>query len=144
MLVKLGELPPPGGRASTVRVIDASRQPETYEYLKRLKEQWESSSPNTLIIRMRKSSKNLINRNPSQRLKPPAEKPAAPKTEVTRAANANDPHYVSLADDDAKANENSTANNSSRTDNSSPTQPDPVRQILFGQMMNSSAERLPR
>ncbi len=36
---ELGELPPPGGRQSTLRVVDASRQPETYEYLKRLKEQ---------------------------------------------------------------------------------------------------------
>ncbi len=50
LLVKLGELPPPGGRQSTVRVIDASRQPETFEYLKRLKEQWERVSPNPLIL----------------------------------------------------------------------------------------------
>lgn len=50
LLVKLGELPPPGGRASTVRVIDASRQPETYEYLKRLQEQWNRISPNPLEL----------------------------------------------------------------------------------------------
>ena len=50
LLVKLGEIPPEGGRRSTTRVIDASRQPETYEYLKRLKEQWDKVSPNPLII----------------------------------------------------------------------------------------------
>ncbi len=50
LLVKLGELPPEGGNSSTVRVIDASRQPETYEYLKRLKEQWDRVSPNPLTI----------------------------------------------------------------------------------------------
>lgn len=50
LLVKLGELPPEGGNKSTVRIIDASRQPETFEYLQRLKEQWDKVSPNPLII----------------------------------------------------------------------------------------------
>ncbi len=50
LLVKLGELPPPGGRNSNIRVIDASKQPATYEYLLRLKEQWERVSPNSLVI----------------------------------------------------------------------------------------------
>ncbi|MCA9132133.1 MAG: hypothetical protein KDA45_03230 [Planctomycetales bacterium] len=50
LLVKLGEIPPDGGRQSTMRVMDASRQPETYEYLKRLKEQWDRISPNPLIL----------------------------------------------------------------------------------------------
>ncbi len=50
LLVKLGEVAPAGGRRSTTRVIDASRQPETFEYLQRLKEQWERVSPNPLAI----------------------------------------------------------------------------------------------
>lgn len=50
LLEKLGEIPPKEGRPSTLRVIDASRQPETYEYLKRLKEQWDRVSPNPLQI----------------------------------------------------------------------------------------------
>ncbi len=50
LLVKLGEIPPDGGRRSTTRLIDASRQPETYEYLQRLKEQWDRISPNPLVI----------------------------------------------------------------------------------------------
>ncbi|MEZ6134083.1 MAG: secretin N-terminal domain-containing protein [Pirellulaceae bacterium] len=50
LLVKLGEIAPEGGRRSTTRMIDASRQPETYEYLKRLKEQWEMVSPNTIVL----------------------------------------------------------------------------------------------
>ncbi|QEF96776.1 Bacterial type II/III secretion system short domain protein [Stieleria maiorica] len=40
LLIKLGELPPPGGSARTVRRIDASSAPETYQYLLRLKQQW--------------------------------------------------------------------------------------------------------
>ncbi len=50
LLVKLGEIPPEGGRASTIRIIDASKQPETLEYLKQLKEHWERLSPNPLSI----------------------------------------------------------------------------------------------
>jgi type II secretory pathway component GspD/PulD (secretin) len=50
LLVKLGELPPEGGRRSTTRILGASRHPETYEYLQRLQEQWERVSPNPLII----------------------------------------------------------------------------------------------
>lgn len=50
LLVRLGELPPEGGGNSTIRVIDATRQPETYEYLRRLKEQWDKISPNPLEI----------------------------------------------------------------------------------------------
>ncbi len=40
LLIKLGELPPPGGSPRTVRRIDASSAPETYQYLLRLKQQW--------------------------------------------------------------------------------------------------------
>jgi type II secretory pathway component GspD/PulD (secretin) len=44
LLIKLGELPPPGGSTRTVRRIDASSGPETFEYLLRLKQQWEQLS----------------------------------------------------------------------------------------------------
>ncbi|GAB5402509.1 MAG: hypothetical protein Aurels2KO_07400 [Aureliella sp.] len=50
LLVKLGEIPPDGGSGSRVRVVDASRQPETYEYLQRLKEEWERSGRGTINI----------------------------------------------------------------------------------------------
>ena len=50
LLVKLGEIPERGASPSNVRVIDASRQPETYEYLRKLKEQWDMVSPNPLEI----------------------------------------------------------------------------------------------
>ena len=50
LLVKLGELPPPGGSNRTVRMIDASATPETYEYLQRLQRQWNRISPNPLEL----------------------------------------------------------------------------------------------
>ena len=50
LLVKLGELPPPGGSRRTVRRIDASSGPETYEYLMRLKQQWEQMSESPLQL----------------------------------------------------------------------------------------------
>ncbi|QDS92155.1 Bacterial type II/III secretion system short domain protein [Roseimaritima multifibrata] len=50
LLVKLGELPPPGGNQQTVRVMDAAAVPETYEYLKRLQTQFERLAPNRVEL----------------------------------------------------------------------------------------------
>jgi len=50
LLIKLGELPPPGGSRKTIRIIDASATPETYQYLQRLKQQWDQLSPNPLEL----------------------------------------------------------------------------------------------
>jgi type II secretory pathway component GspD/PulD (secretin) len=50
LLVKLGELPPEGGRQQPFRVIEAHRSPETWEYLKRLQEAWSQISPTPLVL----------------------------------------------------------------------------------------------
>ncbi len=50
LLVKLGELPPPGGSRQTFRVIEAASTPETYDYLQRLQGQFESMSGQTLEL----------------------------------------------------------------------------------------------
>ena len=50
LLIKLGELPPPGGSDRMLRVIDASASPETLEYLRRLQKQWNQLSPNPLEL----------------------------------------------------------------------------------------------
>jgi type II secretory pathway component GspD/PulD (secretin) len=50
LLIKLGELPPPGGDSRTVRILDASPTPETLEYLKRIKAQWNQIAPNTIEL----------------------------------------------------------------------------------------------
>ncbi len=50
LLIKLGELPPPGGSRRTIRLIDASATPETYEYLQRLRQQWSRLAPNPLEL----------------------------------------------------------------------------------------------
>jgi len=50
LLIKLGELPPEGGNASRVRVIDANRSSDTKEYLKRLQQAWNKISPNPLVL----------------------------------------------------------------------------------------------
>ncbi len=50
LLIKLGELPPPGGNRNTIRIIDASATPETYEYLQRLRQQWNRLAPNPLEL----------------------------------------------------------------------------------------------
>jgi type II secretory pathway component GspD/PulD (secretin) len=50
LLIKLGELPPPGGNQQTTRVIDASATPETLLYLQRLKSQWQQIASNELEL----------------------------------------------------------------------------------------------
>ncbi|MEM9645593.1 MAG: secretin N-terminal domain-containing protein [Planctomycetota bacterium] len=50
LLIKLGELPPPGGSRKTFRVVEAASTPETYDYLQRLQQQFESVSGKTLAI----------------------------------------------------------------------------------------------
>ena len=50
LLVKLGELPPAGGNASRMRVIDANRSSDTKEYLKRLQQAWSKVSPTPLVL----------------------------------------------------------------------------------------------
>ncbi len=49
LLERLGEIQP-AHSASTMRVVDATRRPETYEYLKKLKTAWDKISPNPLVI----------------------------------------------------------------------------------------------
>lgn len=58
LLIKLGELPPPGGSSRTARTIDASATPETYEYLQRLRQQWHHLSPNPLELPDREQFKD--------------------------------------------------------------------------------------
>ena len=50
LLMKLGELPPAGGNASRMRIIDANRSSDTKEYLKRLQQAWSKISPTPLVL----------------------------------------------------------------------------------------------
>jgi type II secretory pathway component GspD/PulD (secretin) len=50
LLIKLGELPPPGGSRQTVRRFEASPGPETYQYLLQLQRQWRQVSDSPLVI----------------------------------------------------------------------------------------------
>lgn len=50
LLIKLGELPPPGGSERTVRMIDAAPTPDTYRYLQQLREQFQRIAPNPIEL----------------------------------------------------------------------------------------------
>ena len=50
LLIKLGEIPPREGSGRTMRVIDAAPTPETYEYLRRLQQQWQATSDSPLEL----------------------------------------------------------------------------------------------
>ncbi len=50
LLMKLGELPPAGSKPNPFRTIDATRSPETLEYLMKLQEKWRAISPTPLKL----------------------------------------------------------------------------------------------
>ncbi len=88
LLIKLGEIPPEGGDPNPFRVIDASRSPQTYEYLKKLRERWEQMSPNELILppaeafeAPSKAEENKPEPKTNDAPKEPA--PVKPRTDIT-------------------------------------------------------------
>lgn len=118
LLVKLGEVPPKGGRPSTMRVIDASRQPETYEYLKQLKEQWDRISPNPLLLPEQsefqspedEAAETSDSQQPEAGAEQPAPKadPASPNSDkITRNSRSN-PRFAYLT---SRPDENSESPN---------------------------------
>jgi len=50
LLMKLGELPPEGGRRERVRWIEAAPTDATRRYLEQLRDQWERISPHPLVL----------------------------------------------------------------------------------------------
>ena len=83
LLVKLGELPPVGGNASRVRVIDANRSSDTKEYLKRLQQAWSKVSPTPLVL----PSEDQF--DPADAKKSPATNPGS--TEIEKPKSPRDP-----------------------------------------------------
>ena len=92
LLVKLGELPPPGGSKRTMRVIDASATPETFEYLQRLRQQWNRISPNPLELPDQEQFKEP-NDFPSEK-----DQPADDEIEDGQTPPSDDPGKPSLDD----------------------------------------------
>jgi type II secretory pathway component GspD/PulD (secretin) len=83
LLVKLGEVPQEGGRANTVRVVDASRSADTYQYLQQLQKQFERSTGKKLQI----PDESEFQNNKTQ---PEAESPAKPKTGMPEGNQVSD------------------------------------------------------
>jgi len=50
LLVKLGEIPPKGGRRDTVRVIDSRDGKEAEELMERIRRAWPTIAPNPLLV----------------------------------------------------------------------------------------------
>jgi type II secretory pathway component GspD/PulD (secretin) len=95
LLVKLGELPPQGGSRQTVRVIDAAATPETYEYLQRLKTQWQQLSPNPIEL---PDASQFKEPNPNSK---PIESPDDPLEQESSTDSVND---VTLKDPPESSN----------------------------------------
>ncbi|EMI19865.1 signal peptide protein [Rhodopirellula maiorica SM1] len=94
LLIKLGELPPPGGSDRMLRVIDASASPETLEYLRRLQKQWSQLSPNPLELPAESQFRGLQEQQPdesSDEESEPAEQQPDADTDAGNLAAAHNP-----------------------------------------------------
>lgn len=93
LLVKLGEIPPEGGRQSRMRVLDELPAEDAAEFLDRLRRAWPSLAPNPL---------NLPEAPKSKAPEEPAERSVAePPAKEARheSASAEREHLVGLFDD---------------------------------------------
>lgn len=100
LLIKLGELPPPGGSQQNVRSLPVELTPETYRFLQDLQLRWEQVSPNQLILpsaeRFQTQPPEASSAEPSEpaRTEPARSSPAA-TTDDDRAASAGSPSAAS-------------------------------------------------
>ena len=103
LLVKLGELPPPGGSQRRIRKIDASATPETYEYLRRLRQQWNATSDNPLELPDQDLFKDPLNEEDEgsateqEADENQADKPAEKADQMPKARSSGDDDLVTEA-----------------------------------------------
>jgi type II secretory pathway component GspD/PulD (secretin) len=88
LLIKLGELPPPGGSERTMRIIEASATPETLEYLQRLQRRWQQLSGTELVLPDADEFKDPIDVIGEEREEEDAETEDEDSTEETEEAPA--------------------------------------------------------
>jgi type II secretory pathway component GspD/PulD (secretin) len=77
LLVKLGEIPPEGGRTSKMRVLGAVPPEEAAKFLERLRQAWPSLAPNELNLPTLPDEKAPADRQP-------AKKPSEPEAKEVR------------------------------------------------------------
>lgn len=88
LLIKLGELPPPGGSERTMRIIEASATPETLEYLQRLQRRWQQLSGTELVLPDADEFKDPIDAIGEERKEKETETEDKDSTEETEEAPA--------------------------------------------------------
>lgn len=92
LLAALGEIPADGDSAGRVRVIDASRTPETYQYLRQLQRQWEALEPGRPLILPEPD--RFEPRPPATPPGPPAAVPSPSKAVTSRPVERSRPQDV--------------------------------------------------
>ncbi|MDA1050276.1 MAG: hypothetical protein O3C40_07325 [Planctomycetota bacterium] len=76
LLVKLGEIPPEGGRTSTMRVLNVVPPEEAAKFLERLRQAWPSLAPNDLNLPTLPEEKEQTEPKPSAKPSEPEAKEA--------------------------------------------------------------------
>ena len=134
LLVKLGEIPPEGGRTSKMRVLDALPPEAAAQFLERLRQAWPSLAPNELNLPTLPEAKEPTESEPA----PPSSEPEAREV---RAHNRG----LTFAVFDTTTNDDESAEtvDESITDPPSPAEQPPVpsREELRRLLLNGQRER---
>jgi hypothetical protein len=93
LLVKLGEMPGPGGNSDRVRVLDVLPGRDTEQLLERLQRVWPSLAPNRLQL------PPALRETPAEQDSPQNKpRPAAPTRDAAARASPVEPRWLRLAD----------------------------------------------
>lgn len=128
LLIKLGEMPPEGGRTSTMRVLNVVPPEEAAEFLERLRQAWPSLAPNDLNLPQLPEEKESADPKP-------AAKPSEPEAKEVRRRGDN----LTLVHFDASEQEGGEAKEPEEPDAEAQQVPEPaapptreeLRRMLF-------------
>lgn len=136
LLVKLGEIPPEGGRTSKMRVLSAVPPEEAAKFLERLRQAWPSLAPNELNLPTLPDEKAPADRQP-------AKKPSEPEAKEVRRLNNGLTLAVFEADEQkdeaAAGTDDANTEPSNRTEQALPPTREELRRLLLEGQQDQTA-----
>ena len=140
LLVKLGEIPPEGGRTSKMRVLSVVPPEEAAKFLERLRQAWPSLAPNELNLPTLPEVKESPDRLPSKKAdEAEAKEVRSPGNRLTLAV-----YDASEQDDEAaQAGDDTNSDQPNRSDKTLPPTREELRRLLLDGQRESSATPAP-
>ncbi|MCA9121137.1 MAG: hypothetical protein H6822_17405 [Planctomycetaceae bacterium] len=122
LLVKLGEIPPEGGRTSKMRVLNVIPPEEAAQFLERLRQAWPSLAPNELNLPMVPEKEEPSEREPA---------PNEPAPEVKEVRRDRARFTLALFDANSEANESDEKPEESSPQPTEPPSREELRRLLL-------------